>query len=73
MFIINVLMIATCCGINSQEACKFLPTPLIGKPLIVGLSKVINLYYNYTGDAKCVDWTGGRTPGLGYSGWDFQV
>lgn len=57
-----------------KEACKSLLTPLSGKPLLEALAQVSNLYYNYTGTAKCVDWKGDSgTPTLGYLGWDYQA
>ncbi|KAK3788791.1 hypothetical protein RRG08_029239 [Elysia crispata] len=56
-----------------NEACKSLLTPLSGKPLLEALSKVTNLYFNYTGAAKCVDWKGdGGTASLRYLGWYYQ-
>ncbi|GFN81535.1 lysosomal pro-x carboxypeptidase-like [Plakobranchus ocellatus] len=57
-----------------KEACKSLLKPLSGKPLLQALSKVTGLYFNYTGNAKCIDWKeSGSTPTLGYQGWDYQV
>ncbi|GFS14550.1 prolylcarboxypeptidase (Angiotensinase C), partial [Elysia marginata] len=56
-----------------KEACKPLLAPLSGKALLEALSQVTNLYFNYTGAAKCVNWKGdGGTPALGYLGWDYQ-
>ncbi|RUS78013.1 hypothetical protein EGW08_014230 [Elysia chlorotica] len=56
-----------------KEACKSLLSPLSGKPLLEALAKVTNLYFNYTGAAKCVDWKGeGSTASLGYLGWNYQ-
>ncbi|XP_059157190.1 lysosomal Pro-X carboxypeptidase-like isoform X2 [Physella acuta] len=56
-----------------KVACSFLNEPLQGKPLLVALSKVSNLYFNYTGSTKCVNWTSTDSTGsLGYKGWQYQ-
>ncbi|XP_005095813.1 lysosomal Pro-X carboxypeptidase [Aplysia californica] len=55
------------------EACSYLSQPLEGKDLLRGLSRVTNMYFNYTGTTDCVHWNGsGGTPTLGYEGWDYQ-
>ncbi|CAG5119919.1 unnamed protein product [Candidula unifasciata] len=56
-----------------QVACSYLAEPLKGEALLTALSQVTNLYFNYTGETKCVNWTDdGSTGSLGYQGWDYQ-
>lgn len=57
-----------------KVACSYLSDPLDGKSLLLALGKVTNLYYNFTGNTKCVNWTdnGGGDQSLGYQGWDYQ-
>uniref|UniRef100_A0A0B6Y9F8 Lysosomal Pro-X carboxypeptidase n=1 Tax=Arion vulgaris TaxID=1028688 RepID=A0A0B6Y9F8_9EUPU len=56
-----------------KVACSYLSEPLAGQPLIIALASVTNLYFNYTGNTKCVNWTSFDVTGsLGYQGWDYQ-
>ncbi|BFZ14618.1 hypothetical protein BsWGS_17657 [Bradybaena similaris] len=56
-----------------QVACSYLSQPLQGQALLAALSSVTNLYFNYTGQTKCINWTDdGSTGSLGYQGWDYQ-
>jgi lysosomal Pro-X carboxypeptidase len=56
-----------------QVACSYLAEPLEGQSLLQALSQVTNLYFNYTGDTSCVNWTeSGSTGSLGYAGWEYQ-
>ena len=57
-----------------QEVCKHLN---IASPsddeLMTHLSSAVAVYYNYTGNNKCLNLTVGATSDLGDVGWDFQV
>ncbi|KAH9488159.1 hypothetical protein Btru_064904 [Bulinus truncatus] len=57
-----------------KVACSYLSQPLNGEPLLEALSKVINLYYNYTGDTKCLNWTSdGGAGSLDEYAWNYQT
>lgn len=45
------------------------------KLLLRTLFKGLNVYFNYTGTTKCLDYaaTGAATQSLGDLGWDYQV
>jgi len=56
-----------------EAACSYLRDYKKGKDLLIALSKVTNMYFNYTGQAKCIDWKNtDTTPSLGYRGWEYQ-
>ncbi len=40
---------------------------------VVAIQKAINVYYNYTGSAKCLDVEGSPTPNLGAEVWNIQA
>lgn len=53
--------------------CKYLTnSTLDGKELLVYLQKGFNIYTNYTGKTKCIDFKQDASPQLGDQGWDFQ-
>ena len=58
----------------SQEACTYLSDDkLAGKELIMGVAKVLGIYFNYTGHAPCFNTSQEAGSGLGDVGWSFQV
>lgn len=44
-----------------------------GRPLLQALAAASQIYYNYTGQATCLDLGEQATPALGDAGWDYQV
>ncbi len=60
---------------NFQAVCKVLSNPNeSGKVLLKSIFKGVSIYFNYTGSAKCLDFTDGAVGQLGVAdGWDFQV
>lgn len=55
-----------------KEACKALSKPLDGIALMEGVSKALNVYYNYTGNVKCLDTANAQPAGLDDNGWSVQ-
>ena len=54
--------------------CKYLSGKgLTDEELIIALGNGINVYYNYTGQAKCFNTSQQATGNLGDQGWGFQV
>ncbi|NXF03459.1 PCP carboxypeptidase, partial [Smithornis capensis] len=57
-----------------QEICKFLKDPsLSDKLLLQNVFQAVNLYYNYTGEASCLDMSETATKKLGEMVWFYQV
>ncbi|KFP53232.1 Lysosomal Pro-X carboxypeptidase, partial [Cathartes aura] len=57
-----------------QEVCKFLKDPsLSDKLLLQNVFQAVNLYYNYSGEASCLDMSETATKNLGELGWYYQV
>lgn len=57
-----------------QEVCKFLKDPsLSDKLLLENVFQAVNLYYNYSGEASCLDMSETATKNLGQLGWYYQV
>ena len=56
-----------------QAVCSKLTLPVEGKQLLSDLSDAINIYFNYTGQATCLNTTQQATSDLGDLGWDYQV
>ncbi|NWZ44244.1 PCP carboxypeptidase, partial [Brachypodius atriceps] len=57
-----------------QEVCKFLKDPsLSDKLLLQNVFQAVNLYYNYTGEASCLDVSQTATKSLGEMGWYYQA
>jgi hypothetical protein len=44
-----------------------------GKQLLSALSEAVNIYFNYTGTAQCLNISQQATSDLGDLGWDYQV
>ncbi|XP_074996288.1 lysosomal Pro-X carboxypeptidase isoform X4 [Calonectris borealis] len=56
-----------------QEVCKFLKDPsLSDKLLLQNVFQAVNLYYNYSGEASCLDMSETATKNLGELGWYYQ-
>jgi len=57
------------------EACKHLDQPYKPEDLISQIKDAASVYYNYTGDMKCLNLggSGGDTPDLGYDSWYYQT
>ncbi|XP_075226337.1 lysosomal Pro-X carboxypeptidase [Lycorma delicatula] len=61
-------------GYPVKEFCQHIKTAnLKGKELLGSVSNGLKIWYNYTGEAKCLDWSTEETTSLGYQGWDFQA
>jgi lysosomal Pro-X carboxypeptidase len=56
-----------------QEFCKYLSKPLKDKELIMALAQGVKMYFNYTGQAPCLNISQDATGNLGDRGWDYQV
>lgn len=56
-----------------KEFCKFLSKPLKDKELLSAIAKGVKMYFNYTGQAQCLNISQQATGNLGYLGWDFQA
>jgi len=56
-----------------QEVCKKLSIPAEADQLLEFLSEAVNIYFNYTGSAKCLNISQQATGNLGDLGWDYQV
>ena len=57
-----------------QEVCKHLQKEgATGIELIENLVAAVNVYFNFTGEAKCLNTHQQATGNLGDQGWDFQV
>ena len=59
-----------------QAACKAIETNLVpldnhNKTVIQGISGGVNVYNNYTGNAKCLNWA--EADDIGADMWDYQV
>ncbi|KAH0625232.1 hypothetical protein JD844_033542 [Phrynosoma platyrhinos] len=57
-----------------QAVCKYLKNPkLPDKLLLQNIFQAVNLYYNYTGHASCLNLTQTATKSLGTKGWYYQA
>ncbi|XP_014813850.1 PREDICTED: lysosomal Pro-X carboxypeptidase [Calidris pugnax] len=57
-----------------KEVCKFLKDPgLSDKQLLQNVFQAVNLYYNYSGEASCLDMSETATKNLGQLGWYYQA
>ncbi|PKU33201.1 lysosomal pro-x carboxypeptidase [Limosa lapponica baueri] len=57
-----------------KEVCKFLKDPsLSDKLLLQNVFQAVNLYYNYSGEASCLDMSETATKNLGQLGWYYQA
>lgn len=63
------------CFSGSQVVCANLKfdTGVSDKELLSGISKAVRVYYNYTGDAVCLNTSQTATGNLGFMGWYYQV
>ena len=52
---------------------KLFDSKLPDKTLLRALYKGLNVYFNYTGTASCLDISSEATSALGDMGWDYQV
>ncbi|XP_053400662.1 lysosomal Pro-X carboxypeptidase-like [Mercenaria mercenaria] len=55
-----------------KEVCGKLSIPVEGKQLLSDLAEAVRIYFNYTGQAKCLNTTQQATSDLGDLGWDYQ-
>ncbi|PVD34456.1 hypothetical protein C0Q70_05730 [Pomacea canaliculata] len=55
-----------------KEFCQYLSVPLSDKDLVVGLSNGVKMYFNYTGQATCLNISESSTSSLGDMGWSYQ-
>ncbi|XP_076447084.1 lysosomal Pro-X carboxypeptidase-like isoform X2 [Babylonia areolata] len=56
-----------------QEFCKPLSVPLQGDNLTLAVAKGIKMYFNYTGQADCIDMSQTATHFRGAEGWHYQT
>uniref|UniRef100_A0A5F8GT53 Lysosomal Pro-X carboxypeptidase n=1 Tax=Monodelphis domestica TaxID=13616 RepID=A0A5F8GT53_MONDO len=57
-----------------KEVCKYLTDPNESdKVLIQNLSQAVNIYYNYSGEANCLNTSQTATSNLGIQGWSYQA
>ncbi|KAL3879039.1 hypothetical protein ACJMK2_031353 [Sinanodonta woodiana] len=55
-----------------RESCKYLSNPATSQGLLPDIFAAISVYYNYTGQATCLDINQQGTSSLGDMGWDYQ-
>lgn len=54
--------------------CQYLKNAdLVDKNLLIEVFNAVSVYFNYTGSAKCLDWSEDPSSGLGVDGWNIQV
>ncbi|KAG8137053.1 hypothetical protein E2320_005591, partial [Naja naja] len=57
-----------------KAICKYLKNPkLPDRLLLQNIFQAVNIYYNYTGHASCLNLTQTTTKSLGLRGWSYQV
>ncbi|XP_007537171.2 lysosomal Pro-X carboxypeptidase [Erinaceus europaeus] len=57
-----------------KEVCQHLKNPNVSdSQLIHGVFQALNVYYNYTGQAKCLNTSETATGNLGSQGWGYQA
>ncbi|KAG8431555.1 hypothetical protein GDO86_018247 [Hymenochirus boettgeri] len=57
-----------------QVVCKFLKNPNGGdKELLQNIYQAVNVYYNYTSDAECLNTSQTASGSLGDQGWNYQA
>ncbi|XP_041357305.1 lysosomal Pro-X carboxypeptidase-like [Gigantopelta aegis] len=56
-----------------KVACSYLLDDLTELSLIDGLYKAVNVYFNSTGNVKCLNTSQQATGSLGDAGWDYQA
>ncbi|XP_045779722.1 lysosomal Pro-X carboxypeptidase [Maniola jurtina] len=56
-----------------RVVCQYLSEKLNGTHLLEAIGKVLQVYANYTGKAKCVDYKNSDYTNLDASGWDYQA
>lgn len=71
MYVVNVDYTFYCI---LQGVCSYLSKPLTPDvTLLSSVYEAVNMYYNYTGKASCLDINQEATQDLGTMGWDYQV
>ncbi|KAG9348403.1 hypothetical protein JZ751_002138 [Albula glossodonta] len=57
-----------------KVVCQYLTAPTApDKQLLHGISQAVKVYYNYTGNAECLNISQTATGSLGYMGWYYQA
>ncbi|KAK7097322.1 lysosomal Pro-X carboxypeptidase-like isoform X1 [Littorina saxatilis] len=56
-----------------KEFCKHLSEPLKDKALIAAVAEGVKMYFNYTGQASCINMSEEATGNLGDQGWGYQA
>ncbi|KAL8597037.1 hypothetical protein ACOMHN_055630 [Nucella lapillus] len=56
-----------------KEFCMFLKKPFQGKELLQQLAQGVKMYFNYTGQAPCLNISQQASGNLGDSGWSYQA
>lgn len=61
------------CCILQAFCSHLLDRSLVGKDLLTSLFGAVTVYFNYTGQAKCLDYTDAYTQALDDNTWEYQV
>ena len=56
-----------------QAFCQFLSQPLHGQALVGAIANGVKMYFNHTGQIKCLNLSQEAAGGLGDMGWSYQV
>ncbi|XP_043846796.1 lysosomal Pro-X carboxypeptidase [Dromiciops gliroides] len=57
-----------------KEVCKYLTDPSASdKILVQNIFQAVNIYYNYSGEASCLNISQTATSNLGIQGWNYQA
>uniref|UniRef100_A0A1I8MB15 Lysosomal Pro-X carboxypeptidase n=2 Tax=Musca domestica TaxID=7370 RepID=A0A1I8MB15_MUSDO len=57
-----------------RQFCSYLQTPVSGDKLLDGMQQAINVYFNFTGATKCLDYTSAYDPSsIGGNAWEIQT
>ncbi|XP_031243250.1 lysosomal Pro-X carboxypeptidase isoform X1 [Mastomys coucha] len=57
-----------------KEVCQYLKNPNVSDTVLVqNIFQALNVYYNYSGQAKCLNISQTSTSSLGSMGWNFQA
>jgi hypothetical protein len=58
----------------SQEVCQYLKNPNVSDTVLLqNIFQALSVYYNYSGQAACLNISQTTTSSLGSMGWSFQV
>lgn len=55
------------------QFCMYLKTAVDNDALVQSMQQALNVYYNFTGKTKCLDYKSAYEPSMGDAGWDIQT